>query len=163
MTDAAPALFVALEASALGAMIRQSRWLYMTANVGHIVALLLFAGAVAVMDIRLAGGLAATAPGPLLRRARRFAITGFVLLVLSGAVLFAAEASHVVLNRVFQIKAALIVLGLLNVAWVEFMVVPQIAHLPPLTPLPAAARRGAVASLAVWLAVAICGRAIAYF
>jgi len=31
-------------------MIRQSRWLYMTANVGHIVSLVVFAGAVAVLD-----------------------------------------------------------------------------------------------------------------
>jgi hypothetical protein len=163
VTDAAPAIFIALEASAIGAAIRQSRWLYMTANIGHIVALACFAGAVAVMDTRLAGGLAATAPGPLLRKARSFAVAGFIGLVLTGAVLFTAEASHVVLNRVFQIKAGLIALGLLNVAWVEAVIMPKVRELPSLVPLPAAARRGALTSLAIWLAVAICGRAIAYF
>ena len=44
MTDAAPAIFVALEASSLGAAIRQSTWLYMAANVGHILSLAVFAG-----------------------------------------------------------------------------------------------------------------------
>jgi hypothetical protein len=43
MTDAAPAIFVALEASSIGAAIRQSSWLYMTANVGHILSLVVFA------------------------------------------------------------------------------------------------------------------------
>ena len=40
MTDSAPAIFVALEASALGAAIRQSSWAYMVANVGHILSLM---------------------------------------------------------------------------------------------------------------------------
>lgn len=163
MTEAAPALFVAIEASTIGAAIRQSRWLYMVANVGHIVALMVFAGAIAVMDTRLAGGLSATAPGPLLRKARQLAIAAFLALIVTGLVLFTAEASHVVLNRVFQIKAALIVLGLLNVLWVERSIMPKVAALPPLAPMPAGARQGAWASLAIWLSVAICGRAIAYF
>lgn len=163
MTEAAPALFVAIEASAIGAAIRQSRWLYMVANVGHIVALVFFAGAIAVMDARLAGGLSATAPGPLLRKARRLAVAAFIGLIGTGLVLFAAEASHVVLNRVFQIKTALILLGLLNIIWVERTIMPKVAALPPLAPMPAGARQGALASLAIWLSVAICGRAIAYF
>ena len=50
MTEAAPALFVAMEASTIGAAIRQSRWLYMVANVGHIVALVFFAGAIAAIS-----------------------------------------------------------------------------------------------------------------
>ena len=37
MTDAAPAIFVALEQSGFAAAIRQSPWLYPAANVGHIV------------------------------------------------------------------------------------------------------------------------------
>jgi hypothetical protein len=73
MTDQAPAIFVALEASSFAAAIRQSLWLYPAANVGHIIALVFFAGSVAVMDVRLLGGLAATAPGRLLARARWFA------------------------------------------------------------------------------------------
>ena len=66
MTDAAPAVFVALEQSGFAAAIRQSPWLYPAANIGHIVSLVIFAGALAVMDIRLLGGLAATAPGRVL-------------------------------------------------------------------------------------------------
>src|SRR5207244_4034895 len=68
MQDQAPAIFIALEQSNFAAAIRQSTWLYPAANVGHIISLVFFAGAVAVMDVRLLGRLAATAPGPLLAR-----------------------------------------------------------------------------------------------
>lgn len=163
MTDAAPAIFVALEASGFGAAIRQSRWLYMIANIGHIVSLMVFAGAIAVMDLRMAGALSATSPGYVLKAARRVAIAGFVGLVVSGAFLFTAEASHVIVNRVFQIKLGLIALGLLNIALFETLIAPKVKDLPPLTLLPSGARATAVASISIWIAVAICGRSIAYF
>jgi hypothetical protein len=163
MMESAPAIFSAIEASAFGAAIRQSRWLYMVANVGHIVSLMVFAGAIAVMDMRMAGALSATSPGYVLKMARRVALAGFAGLVVSGVFLFTAEASHVIMNRVFQIKLGLIALGLLNIALFEILIAPKVKDLPPLVPLPPGARTGAVASLAIWIAVAICGRSIAYF
>ena len=163
MTESAPAIFVALEGSVLGAAIRQSRWIYMVANIGHILALIVFAGAVALIDVRLAGGLAATSPGRVIAKARGVALAAFAALALTGATLFTAEASHVVLNRAFQIKIGLILLGLLNIAWVELAIVRRLKNAPPLSPLPPAARIGAGLSLALWIGVAICGRAIAYF
>jgi hypothetical protein len=163
MTESAPAIFIAIEASGFGAAIRQSRWLYMTANVGHIVSLMVFAGAIAVMDVRMMGALAATSPGFVLRAARWAAIAGFVGLVLSGSFLFAAEASHVIMNRVFQIKLGLIALGLVNIAFFEIFITPKVQRLPPSTSLPSSARASAMASIAIWIAVAICGRSIAYF
>ena len=83
--------------------------------------------------------------------------------MLTGAVLFTAEASHVIMNRVFQFKLALIALGLLNVALFEIFTAPKVRELPPLAPLPAAAKRAGIASIAIWLMVAACGRSIAYF
>jgi hypothetical protein len=163
MLDSAPAAFVALEGSGLGQTIRQSSWIYMTANVGHIVALVVFAGAVAVLDLRMIGAFAATAPGRVLSGARRGVMVAFTGLVLTGAVLFTAEASHVIMNPVFLLKLGLIALGFINVALFEAFTAPKVRDLPPLTPLPAAAKRAGIASLTIWIAVAICGRSIAYF
>ena len=163
MTDAAPAIFVAIEGSAFAAMIRQSPFAYMIANVAHILSLMVFFGAVAVMDLRLTGAFAATSPDALLRKARLFIGLGFFGLLASGIVLFSAEASHVVLNPLFKIKAGLIVLGLLNAASFEFFVRPKVKGVAPLTPLPRAARFAGIASIAIWLTVAACGRLIAYF
>jgi hypothetical protein len=163
MLDSAPGLFVALEGSGVGQAIRQSTWIYMAANVGHILALAVFAGAVAVLDLRMAGAFAATSPGHVLSCARRVVVAAFLGLVLTGAILFTAEASHVIMNRVFQFKLALIALGLLNVALFEIFTAPKVRELPPLAPLPAAAKRAGIASIAIWLMVAASGRSIAYF
>jgi uncharacterized protein DUF6644 len=163
MLDSAPGVFVALEGSGLGQAIRQSTWAYMAANVGHILSLVVFAGAVAVLDLRMAGAFAGTSPGYVLSRARRVVVLAFLGLVLTGAVLFTAEASHVIVNPVFQVKAGLIALGLLNVALFEIFTAPKVRDLPPRAPLPAAAKRAGITSICVWLAVAACGRSIAYF
>ena len=66
------------------------------------------------MDARLLGAFAAAPPASIVRPARRVAMLGLLLMALTGSVLFTAEASHVAMNRVFQIKAALIALGVLN-------------------------------------------------
>jgi hypothetical protein len=163
MTDAAPAIFVAIEGSAFAAAVRQSPYAYMVANVAHILSLMVFFGAVAVMDLRLAGFFQATWPGSLLRRARLVAILGFIGLVTSGAVLFVAEASHIVLNGVFQLKVALIGLGLLNIIWFEYFIAGRVRDIQPHTPLPGSARFVGGTSIAIWFAVAACGRLIAYF
>lgn len=163
MTHEAPAIFVALEQSGFAAAIRQSPWLYPAANVGHIVSLVFFVGAVAVMDVRLLGGLAMTAPGPLLSRARGFAVAALVGMAVTGFVLFSAEASHLAVNPVFQLKAALVGAGLVNVALYEFMARREVEKLPPGAVMPSRARIAGLLSLVIWVAVAACGRSIAYF
>jgi hypothetical protein len=163
MEHEAPAIFVALEQSGFAAAIRQSRWLYPFANVGHILSLVAFASAVAVIDLRLLGAFAATAPGRLLARARLAAIAAFGGLAVTGSMLFSAEASHLVLNPVLRLKFLLVAAGLLNVLIYEIGARRAVATLPPGTPLPRAARASAVLSLFIWIAVAACGRSIAYF
>ena len=163
MTGEAPAIFVALEQSGFGAAIRQSTWLFPLANVGHVLALALFAGALAVMDVRLLGGLAATSPACLLMRARSVAIAAFVLLAITGFMQFAADASHLIINPVFQIKLALIGLGLVNLAIFEFCVKRSVTGLGPGAAMPASAKTTGFMSIAIWIAVAACGRSIAYF
>jgi hypothetical protein len=163
MLDGAPAVFVALEQSGFSAGIRQSPWLYPTANVGHIVSLVFFAGALAVMDVRLLGGLAATEPATTLARARLFAIAAFAGMAVTGFPLFAAEASHLALNPVFRLKLVLVGAGLVNVAIYEFWARRAVESLPAGAAMPAAARTAGLLSLGIWVAVAACGRAIAYF
>ena len=163
MTGEAPAIFVALEQSAFGAAIRQSNWLFPLANVGHVLALAMFAGAIVMMDVRLLGGLSATSPAQVLMRARSGAIAAFVLLAVTGFMQFAADASHLIINPVFQIKLGLIGLGLLNLAIFEFGVKRSVTGLGPGVAMPASAKTAGFMSIAIWIAVAACGRSIAYF
>ncbi|KAB2911949.1 MAG: hypothetical protein F9K29_21115 [Hyphomicrobiaceae bacterium] len=163
MLHDAPQFLVALEQSGLGAAIRQSWWAYPAANVGHILGLMLLAGAVAVMDARMLGAFAASPPASVVLPARRVAIVSLLLMAATGFMLFTAEASHVALNRVFQVKATLIALGVVNALLVARATGEALATTPAFTPLPGRVRTAAAVSLAIWLSVAACGRLIAYF
>jgi len=163
MLHEAPQVLVALEQSALAAAIRQSTWAYPSANVGHILALTLFAGAIAAMDARLLGAFAAAPPASIVRPARRMAMLGLLLMLLSGSTLFIAEASHVAMNPVFQIKAVLITLGVLNALLVARPLDAALERSAPFEPLPPRVRLAALISLMIWISVAACGRLIAYF
>lgn len=163
MDGAGPALLVALEHSTIGAVIRQSVWIYPAANVLHVMALACFASAVAIMDLRLLGAFPATQPASVVRPARKAALAALAVMAATGAVLFTAEASHISMNPVFQAKAALIALGLVNALAVAGPLNLALVKTPPHASLPAHVRGAAWVSLAIWLVIAGLGRAIAYF
>ena len=163
MLHDAPQFLQALEQSAFASAIRQSVWAYMGANTGHIIALTVFAAAVSIMDLRLLGAFAASPPAAILRPARRVAILALALMAATGFVLFAAEATHVAGNRVFQIKAVLIALGFANALLVARALGSALDETPAFKQLPARVRVAAALSLAIWVSVAACGRLIAYF
>ena len=163
MHGEAPHVLLALEQSGIAAAIRQSAWAYPAANVGHILALTLFAGSLAVMDVRLLGAFTAGPPAALVTPARRSALCALLLMLLTGSALFAAEASHVALNRVFQIKAGLVALGVLNAVMVARPLRRALLATPAGAPLPGRVRAAAAFSLLIWASVAACGRLIAYF
>ena len=163
MDAGAPLILQALEQSALGAAIRQSVWVYPAANIGHVLAVIVFAGVVAVMDVRLAGAFRGTASRVVVGTARRLAVAVFCVIVITGLTMFIAEASHLALNRVYQIKMLLILLGLLNVIAFQIAFGSAIEKTPAGVDLPNTVRYSAIASLIIWLLVAAFGRSIAYF
>ena len=162
MDQGAPQLLIDLEASGLGLAIRQSVWAYPAANVVHVVGVALFAGAIAIMDLTLLGVVTVKGRARLIAASRAWAMGFFVLVVAAGAVLFIAEASHVSLNRVFQVKMALVVFGLCNAIWFGRRGVALARGLPDEVALPGVARLAAALSLVIWLLVAALGRFIAY-
>ena len=162
MNHPAPDFLVALEASQIGALIRQSAWLYPAANVGHVLAIVIFAGAIAVMDLRLMGAFTGSDPARVLRGARRAAILALMVVLFTGTMLFTAEASHVALNTVFQIKMGLIAFGLVHALFIGNRAVSQAAELGPTAPMPGIARIAGALSMATWLGVVGLGRYIAY-
>jgi hypothetical protein len=162
MSPDAPQLLISLEASGLGSAIRQSSWIYPAANVGHVVSVVLFFAALAVMVLTLLGVIDARRRNALVIGARRATSVFLGLALLTGAVLFIAEASHVALNRVFQLKLLLIGLAVVNVLVVGGRAVAAAVETPEGVRLPGWARASAMASLVIWISVAALGRFIAY-
>lgn len=154
-------VFAALEHSAFGAYIRESFWVYPLANTGHILALLVFFAAVAVMDLRLLGAFPATTPASVVLPARRVAMAALAVQAATGFILFTAEASHIIANVVFLAKLALIATGLVNI-FVVARLGEEFRGLGAGAPIPRRLRIAAGASLGIWFTVAGLGRLIAY-
>ena len=158
----APEWLVAIETSGVGAAIRQSVWIYPAANVGHVVAVVCFAASVALLDLTLLGIVRPAGRARLIGAVRRWTMAFLALVALSGLVLFTAEASHVAMNRVFQIKLALIAIAILNGLILGRRAETALVSLDDGAPVPAEARVAAALSLSLWLVVAALGRFIAY-
>jgi hypothetical protein len=157
----APAWAAALEASRLGVMMRGSFVLYPLANLGHVLGLILFVGALVVLDLRLLGawrrridaGALASALAPLL-------VAGFLLMVATGTLLLSADARPLTTNPAFQAKAALLALALANAITFRRL---WSRHLPSWdASAPPAARLQVASSLTLWLMTAAAGRLIGY-
>lgn len=146
------AVFTALEQSAAGLAIRDAHTLYPVANVVHVVAVIVFFALVAAMDMAVIRRTLQEARETIWRT-RRFAIAAFVLVLGSGAILFAAEAGTLVKNPAFQAKMLAIAIAGANLWFFGFI-----------------ERRGwqggmrfcAFLSLLLWLFAAAAGRGIAY-
>ncbi len=148
-----------IEASGLGHAARSLAWLYPLANLGHVLGAALLVGGIAVFDVLVLSRRyrEAEAAG---RAAIPLAALGVLILGATGPVLFAAEASAIGLNPVFQIKMALLLVGLVNVCayyWLRRR--RKREHGGP----PRAAVLHAIVSVAVWISVLLAGRSIAYF
>ncbi|MEP9348457.1 hypothetical protein [Xanthobacter sp. KR7-225] len=150
------ALAALVEGSALGQMARASVWLYPVANLAHVLGAALVVGAIATFDIAVLRRVPA-ARG-LVRAGIPVAAAGLVLVLVSGTVLFAAEAGPLVRNGVFLAKLGVIALGILNVTLFHLAISGALKR----GEVPATARLFAAISLTAWIAALLLGRAIAY-
>lgn len=150
------ALAAQLEASPLGLWARNSPFGYPLANLTHLLGLVMLVGGIGVLDLRLLGLLRRLPAGALAQSLIPIAATGLLLMILSGVVMFSADAGPLTRSPLFRWKLALIAAGLANVA--AFHVLWRRGG----GAIPAAARLTAAASVTLWLAAATLGRLIAY-
>ena len=150
-------LLAALESSLLGQVARSSSWFFPLCNLAHVLGAALLVGSIAVFDIALFRqryDVAAQISGTALT----VAAIGAMLVVLSGPVLLAAEATALGRNPVFLAKLTLISAALFNIsayyggAWRQNVGKGFPRH----------ARLHAAISLCVWILVLLAGRFIAY-
>lgn len=146
------ALVAAVEGTAF------ARWAagpaYPYVNSLHLLGLVMLVGAIGLVDLRLVGAFSTLPRETLVGALTPVAIAGLLLLVASGSALFAADARALLSNPAFLWKAGLIATALANA--LLFRQLWQGGE-------PAfVARLLALASLALWLAIATLGRFIAY-
>ncbi|WP_342643045.1 hypothetical protein [Rhodoligotrophos ferricapiens] len=156
-----PEWAVTLEASGFAHALRDSIWLYPAANLGHILGLVLLAGTIIVLDLRILGLGRAIDAAALSRFVTPLAAAGFVIQLISGGLMFTADARAIAGNYVFWIKMGLLALVLANAILFRWLWNPQLGQWDR-TASPVGRAQAAI-SIALWLGVALAGRLIAYF
>ena len=126
----------------------------------HVWALCLFVGMAVVLDLRLTGLSFTSVPvSQIARRILPWTTFGFVLMVISGILLFYAIPVRSYQNIFFRVKLLLLVVAGLN-AWVFHPRGIQSWDADPIPPR--SARFAGYASLVLWMTIIFCGRMIAY-
>ena len=124
----------------------------------HTVGLALLVGANWVLDLRILGGLGRVAIADLSWTFRVMWI-GFWVNAVSGAMLFAADATTKGSTRLFVAKLALVGIGVVVIVLTKRALYPSgVAAATP----GGAARALALASIALWVAAIAAGRFMAY-
>lgn len=139
-----------LEQSSGSVALRQSLYAYPVVETLHVVALALFVGLVAVVDLRLLGVALTGTPAPrVAERLFRPTMAGFFVVASTGLLLFYANPERSFHSVWLRAKLLFLLLGLLNAA--SFY--RARAENP---------RSVAWVSLVCWAAVIVSGRLIAY-
>ncbi len=129
----------------------------------HLLSLMLFAGTIMVVDLRLLGVTFRRTPVSVIdRKVLPLTIFGFALMVVTGLALFFAKPLVYYHNIWFRLKLVLIVFALINIAVFHVRVQRNQAAWDALGRPPASARASAIVSLTAWIAVIVMGRFIAY-
>jgi hypothetical protein len=152
-----------MEATPWSVAIRESILFYPIIETTHVLTLCLFFGFIALMDLRLLGvGLPGIPVTQATNRMIPIGIAGFVVMVISGILLFYSSPLRAYTNLFFRIKMVLIVLAGLNAFLFHVTIFKKVDTWDEVTRPPARARLAGALSLLFWSAVIICGRMQAY-
>jgi hypothetical protein len=155
-----PAWAEAVEDSGLGMLMRESLLAYPAANLLHIFGIALLVGPILALDLRLLGFARIVALPAASKLLTPVAVTGLLLLIVSGPPLFAADAGPLAVHPLMQVKMALALLAVANALLFRWLWHKRLADWDAAPP--ALGRAQAVASILLWLTIAACGRLIAY-
>jgi hypothetical protein len=153
-----------LEKTPLSAAIQNIGWIIPASQTVHILALAVVLSSIVFVDLRLIGLGAWRMSAPAM--ARRFLPPvwfGVAVMALTGAVLVIGEPRRDLLNLVFQIKMLLVILALAATAAIQAAMGANPRAWGEGAAVAWPPRLAAAASLALWLAIAVCGRFISYF
>ncbi|MBO4123098.1 hypothetical protein J5T34_20420 [Cupriavidus gilardii] len=148
------AWFAAVETWQPVVALRASTWVYPLVSWLHLLGIGLLFGTIAVVDLRLAGGLARLDDAAVQQTLVPLSLGGFLLAAVSGLMLFAPAAREYLSNPWFAAKLALICTAALNALAL---------HLASRRRRdPQHGRLAGVLSLGLWATVMLAGRMLAF-
>jgi len=143
--------------------IRESTIVYPLIETTHVLTLCLFLGLIALWDLRLVGvGLRGVPVSQVGARLLPWALFGFVIMAISGSLLFYSGPVKAAANIFFRIKVIMIALAGINALLFHLTIEKRVASWDNDPRPPAKARLAGALSLVLWSGVVICGRMQAY-
>ncbi len=152
------ALLAALEESAVAEALSTSIWVYPLVNAAHILGIALLFGAIVPLDLRLIGLWPGASVAVLSRVLVPVAVTGLMLALSAGALLFITRASEYADSRLFLAKMLIVAGGLANALCLRWVFSGHSGEAIPLF-----ARASAALSMLLWLGAIVLGRLVGYF
>ena len=148
-----------LQAGSLATFIHQTKWLFTTIEVIHVLAISLVIGTIAMVDLRLLG-LASTRRSftELARPILQWTWAAFALAAITGSLLFMSQAASYFETTTFRIKLFIMFIAAVNMLIFEFVTVRGVQEWDKNPTPPAAARLAGGISLACWILVFVFGR-----
>jgi len=144
--------------------LRQSLWVFPMVEGAHVLGLSLSVGTLLWMDLRLLGvGRMRRQPiSKISATLLPWGMAGFLVMFVTGGLLFWSQALDAYNSVYFRIKIALLLLAGINAA-VYHLTVYRRMHEWDLSPVPPlAARIAGLFSLLIWAGVILAGRTMAY-
>ncbi len=143
--------------------LHESLYVYPIVETVHVLAIALFGGTLAMVDLRLLGrAFIGTPVSEMTRRMLPWTVAGFIVLVVTGLLLFYAIPVRTYHSLWFRLKLLLMVLAAINVWWLHRRINRDRAQWDTMARPPRAARVAAAISLCAWIGVIVAGRMIAY-
>lgn len=144
------------------AALRASRWVYPIVNAGHIAGLGLLFGAIAALDLRLLGLWRRVPVGVLADVLVPVAITGLVVALITGSMLFSVNAVEYAAMPMFRLKLSLIMFAIINALLLRGVPTWR-RHLGcGSTGTTGRLRLAGIVSISLWLSVVLAGRMLGY-
>jgi hypothetical protein len=152
-----------LSLTPISMLFQSVEWIIPMVQSVHILAIAIVMSSVIMVDLRLMGlmGHSQSISG-LARRFIPWVWVSLVVLLLSGLILITAEPRRDLLNPIFQLKMALLVVAIIVTAVFQETVRRNMEFWDLSPSRRAGAWVTAVVSLLVWTAIVGCGRWIAY-
>lgn len=152
-----------IQASAVGDWMRSSLKAMPIVEACHVLAATTVFGTILVVDLRLLGIPSATRAFTRVSREMLGLTWGaFCLAVVTGALMFTANASTYVVNTAFGLKMVALALAGLNMLIFQFYTFRGVAAWDLGVPAPRAARLAGTLSMLLWITVIVLARWIGF-
>ena len=151
-----------LEATTFSTSLRESVYMWAIVDGVHVIGLCIFLGLLLFWELRLFNvGVRSASVSETWDRLAPIILVGFIVMTISGLLLFVSEPVRFWGNIFFRIKLVALVLAGLNALAFHYGIGKRLVDWDT-KPLPGSAHIVGVVSVTLWILIVFCGRLIAY-